>query len=61
MDADGVWVRAQIDKRHAYYESRLKPLLDSNALGLSGGSAEHSVRIDQRPARSSTGPRTSSR
>lgn len=48
MDADGVWVRAQIEKRHAYYESRLKPLLDSNALGLSGGSAEHSVRIDQR-------------
>lgn len=48
MDADGVWVRAQIDKRHAYYETRLKPLLDANALGLSGGSAEHSVRIDQR-------------
>lgn len=47
-DADGVWVRSQIDKRHAYYENRLKPLLDSGALGLSGGSAEHSVRIDQR-------------
>jgi HK97 family phage portal protein len=30
----------------AYYE-RLAPLLDANALGLSGGSAEHSVRIDQ--------------
>lgn len=46
MDADGVWVRAQIDKRHRYYETRLKPLLDAGALGLSGGSAEHSVRID---------------
>lgn len=48
MDADGVWVRSQLDKRHAYYETRLKPLLDANALGLSGGSAEHSVRIDQK-------------
>jgi|GEM_PF-2083082 hypothetical protein len=48
MDADGVWVRSQIDKRHAYYESRLRPLLDAGALGLSGGSAEHSVRIDQK-------------
>jgi hypothetical protein len=48
MDADGVWVRAQIDKRNTYYENRLKPLLDAGALGLSGGSAEHSVRIDNR-------------
>ena len=46
MDADGVWVQAQIDKRGAYYETRLKPLLDGGHLGLSGGSAEHSVRID---------------
>lgn len=48
VDADGVWVRAQIDKRTRYYEGRLKPLLDSGALGLSGDSAEHNVRIDQR-------------
>lgn len=46
MDDDGVWVQAQIDKRHRYYATRIKPLLDSGALGLSGGSAEHSVRID---------------
>lgn len=48
MDADGVWVQAQIDKRGIYYENRLKPLLDGGHLGLSGGSAEHSVRIDNR-------------
>lgn len=48
MDADGVWVQAQIDKRGAYYATRLKPLLDGGHLGLSGGSAEHSVRIDNR-------------
>lgn len=47
-DADGIWVQAQIAKRTAYYEGRLKPLLDAGALGLSGGSAEHSVRIDER-------------
>lgn len=47
-DADGVWVRAQLDKRAAYYATRIKPLLDAGALGLSGGSAEHSVRIDER-------------
>ena len=48
MDDDGVWVQAQIDKRKDYYATRIKPLLDANALGLSGGSAEHSVRIDQK-------------
>ncbi len=48
MDADGVWVRAQIDKRKAYYATRIQPLLAAGALGMSGGSAEHSVRIDQR-------------
>ena len=48
VDADGVWVEAQINKRHQYYATRLAPLLDAGALGLSGGSAEHSVRIDQR-------------
>ena len=47
-DADGVWVRAQIDKRQKYYATRIKPMLESGALGLSGGSAEHSVRIDER-------------
>ena len=48
IDDDGVWVQAQIDKRATYYATRLGPLLDAGALGLSGGSAEHSVRIDQR-------------
>jgi len=47
-DADGVWVQAQIDKRNAFYATRIQPLLDAGALGLSGGSAEHSIRIDQR-------------
>ena len=46
-DDHGVWVRAQLDKRKAHYE-RIAPLLDQNALGFSIGSAEHSVRIDER-------------
>ena len=45
-DADGLWVQAEIDKRHQYYETRVRPLLDKGALGASQGSAEHSVRID---------------
>jgi hypothetical protein len=48
IDADGVWVQAQIDKRQQYYATRLGPLLDSGALGLSGESAEHAIRIDER-------------
>lgn len=47
-DDDGVWVQAQIDKRHRYYETRVKPLLEANAVGLSGGSAEHSQKIAAR-------------
>lgn len=47
-DADGVWVKAALDKGDARYATRTRPLLDAHALGLSGGSAEHSVRIDQR-------------
>lgn len=45
-DKDGMWVQAQLDKRHQYYATRVRPLLDKNALGASQGSAEHSVRID---------------
>lgn len=41
----GVWVRAQLDKHHAYYGA-IRELLDQNALGFSIGSAEHSVRMD---------------
>ena len=45
-EADGVWVQAQLDKRHRYYEERVKPLLDKQGLGFSAGSAEHSYRED---------------
>ncbi len=48
IDADGVWVQAQIDKRNKHYAARIKPLLEAGALGLSGDSAEHAVRIDER-------------
>jgi len=48
IDGDGVWVRARIDKQPAYYATRIAPLLDADALGFSGGSVEHSVRIDLR-------------
>lgn len=46
---DGIWVQTQIDKRHKYYETRVKPLLDDPSgpqLGFSAGSAEHSYRED---------------
>ena len=45
---DGVWVRMQLDKRQRYYATRVRPLLDSDGLGVSQGSAEHSVDIDAR-------------
>lgn len=47
-EPDGVWVQMQLDKRHHYYETRIKPLLDAGAVGLSQGSAEHSVQISER-------------
>ena len=47
-DDDGTWVQLQLDKREKYYATRVRPLLDANGLGLSQGSAEHSVRIDQK-------------
>jgi hypothetical protein len=47
-DADGVWVRAILDTRARYYAERIKPLLDAGALGLSGGSAEHSVKFNEK-------------
>ena len=48
QDADGIWVEMQLDKRQKYYTTRIKPLLEASALGVSQGSAEHSVRIDAR-------------
>ena len=48
---DGVWVQLQLDKRHRYYESRVRPLLDhpdGPQVGVSAGSAEHSYRDDKR-------------
>lgn len=47
-DEHGLWVEMQLDKREKYYAARVRPLLDKNALGLSQGSAEHSVRIDEK-------------
>jgi hypothetical protein len=46
-DADGVWVQAQLDKRAKWY-GRIGELLDKDGLGFSSGSAEHSVRFDDR-------------
>lgn len=48
MDDDGLWVQMQLDKRHQYYATRVRPLLDQDAVGISQGSAEHSVRFDER-------------
>lgn len=47
-EADGLWVRGQLDKRHKYYETRVKPLLDASGVGVSQGSAPNFVRIDVR-------------
>ena len=46
-DDDGVWVQAQLDKRQKWYKS-IRKLLDADSLGFSAGSAEHSVRIDEK-------------
>lgn len=43
-DAKGVWVQAQLDKHHEYYDA-IRKLLGEDALGFSGESAEHAVRI----------------
>ena len=43
----GVWVQAQLDKHNEYYGA-IRELMDQDALGLSGGSAEHSVRINRK-------------
>ena len=47
-DEDGIWVQMQLDKRDRYYATRVRPLLDKGALGISQGSAEHSLNIDAR-------------
>jgi hypothetical protein len=52
MDADGIWVQAQLDKRAKWY-GRVAAMLDADVagrggLGFSSGSAEHAVRFDQR-------------
>ena len=44
MDAKGIWVQAQLDKHNEYY-SAIRDLLDQNALGFSGESSEHAVRV----------------
>lgn len=46
-DDDGVWVQAQLDKHQAHY-AKVRALLDKGALAFSVGSAEHSVRIDEK-------------
>lgn len=47
-DDDGVWVQMQLDKREKYYATRILPLLEAQGLGVSQGSAEHSVRVDDK-------------
>ena len=46
-DDDGVWVQAQLDKHQKHY-AKVRALLDKGALDFSVGSAEHSVRIDEK-------------
>jgi hypothetical protein len=52
VDAEGVWVQAQLDKRAKWY-GRIAAVLDADVagrggLGFSSGSAEHAVRFDDR-------------
>lgn len=42
-DDEGVWVKAQLDKRSRYY-SRVKQLIDAAALGFSSGAMPHLVK-----------------
>lgn len=44
VDKKGVWVQAQLDKHDEYYGA-IRDLLDKDALGFSGESSEHAVRI----------------
>lgn len=55
-DSAGLIVQLLLAKDHPYYASRVRPLLDANGLGLSQGSAEHSVRIDQKSGEVLTWP-----
>jgi len=41
----GLWMRAQLDKAHDYYEE-IATLVDEAALGLSSGSMPHLVKVD---------------
>lgn len=43
-DDKGVWLRAQIDKAHAY-AAEIKQLLDDKKLSLSSGAVDHLTRI----------------
>jgi hypothetical protein len=42
-DDEGVWVKAQLDKRSRYY-SRVRQLIDQQALGFSSGAMPHLVK-----------------
>ena len=46
-DDQGIWIRAQLDKHHAYYGA-LRELLGADALAFSPESAEHASRMDER-------------
>lgn len=43
VDDEGAWVKAQLDKRSRYY-SRVKQLIDQQALGFSSGAMPHLVK-----------------
>ena len=43
VDDEGAWVKAQLDKRSRYY-SRVKQLIDAQALGFSSGAMPHLVK-----------------
>ena len=42
---DGLWMQAQLDKAHAYYDA-IAELVDQKALGLSSGSVQHLIAVD---------------
>lgn len=44
MTDEGLWVRAELDKRNRYYK-RVKQLIEKDALGWSSGAPDHKVKV----------------
>lgn len=55
-DKAGLHIQMRLDKSHPLYAARVRPMLDKHALGISQGSAEHSLDIDEKSGEVLTWP-----